>query len=63
LAKWARWLKDQRRRGHHSYVYFDNDQKSAAPKDAARLMELLSERTPKRHTRRAASAPALHAAR
>jgi uncharacterized protein YecE (DUF72 family) len=63
LAKWSRWLKDQRRRGHHSYVYFDNDQKSAAPKDAARLMELLSERAPKRHARRAASAPALHAAR
>jgi uncharacterized protein YecE (DUF72 family) len=63
LAKWSRWLKDQRRRGHHSYVYFDNDQKSAAPKDAARLMELLSERTPRRRTRRAASSAAVHAGR
>jgi uncharacterized protein YecE (DUF72 family) len=27
--------------GRTAYVYFDNDQKSAAPKDAARLQEML----------------------
>jgi uncharacterized protein YecE (DUF72 family) len=27
--------------GHSIYVYFDNDQKSAAPLDAARLMRLM----------------------
>jgi uncharacterized protein YecE (DUF72 family) len=48
---------------HPSWYEDDNDQKSAAPKDAARLVELLSARAPKRHPRRAASAPALHAAR
>ena len=28
--------------GHQAYVYFDNDQKSAAPKDAFRLIELIA---------------------
>ena len=28
--------------GHQVYVYFDNDQKSAAPKDASRLTELMA---------------------
>jgi uncharacterized protein YecE (DUF72 family) len=51
LDKWKRWLQNMRRRGHAAYVYFDNDQKSAAPKDAARLVELVS-------ARRAASAKA-----
>jgi uncharacterized protein YecE (DUF72 family) len=44
LAKWSRWLKNQRRAGHHSYVYFDNDQKSAAPADGVRLIRHLSSR-------------------
>jgi uncharacterized protein YecE (DUF72 family) len=30
------------RSGHQVYVYFDNDQKSAAPKDALRLIELIA---------------------
>lgn len=51
LMKWSRWLCEQRGRGHHSYVYFDNDQKSAAPKDAARLTELLLEQAPTRRSR------------
>jgi uncharacterized protein YecE (DUF72 family) len=41
LGEWARQSEDMRRRGYAVYVYFDNDQKSAAPKDAARLQELL----------------------
>jgi uncharacterized protein YecE (DUF72 family) len=42
LDKWRRWIQNMRRRGHTAYVYFDNDQKSAAPKDAARLVEMMS---------------------
>jgi len=34
-------MKRWQREGRHVYVYFDNDQKSAAPADARRLMELL----------------------
>jgi uncharacterized protein YecE (DUF72 family) len=41
LDKWQRWLKRMRRSRHPAYVYFDNDQKSAAPKDAAKFIELL----------------------
>jgi len=41
LEKWSRWIQDRRRRGDEVHVYFDNDQKSAAPKDAERLMALL----------------------
>jgi uncharacterized protein YecE (DUF72 family) len=41
LEEWRRWLIAVRRRGHIAYVYFDNDQKSAAPKDAARLIEMI----------------------
>jgi uncharacterized protein YecE (DUF72 family) len=41
LAEWSRFLQRQRRNGRRAYVYFDNDQKSAAPKDAARLIGLL----------------------
>jgi uncharacterized protein YecE (DUF72 family) len=42
LDKWKRWLQDTTRGGRMAYVYFDNDQKSAAPKDAAYLLQLLS---------------------
>jgi uncharacterized protein YecE (DUF72 family) len=41
LAEWSGFLQRQRKHGRHVYVYFDNDQKSAAPKDAARLIGLL----------------------
>lgn len=34
-------IRRWRRRGHDVYVYFDNDQKSAAPADAAGLRELI----------------------
>jgi uncharacterized protein YecE (DUF72 family) len=63
FATWARWLRDRRKRGHAAYVYFDNDQKSAAPADAARLIELVSGRSPKRRARRAVSAGAMSATR
>ena len=35
LAEWSRLPQRQRRNGRHVFVYFDNDQKSAAPKDAS----------------------------
>jgi uncharacterized protein YecE (DUF72 family) len=37
LRKWAREIAAWRRQRRTVYVYFDNDQKSAAPADAARL--------------------------
>ena len=43
LDKWRRWLERiMRRRADKAYVYFDNDQKSAAPKDAARFAQLFA---------------------
>jgi uncharacterized protein YecE (DUF72 family) len=44
LAVWARRLSRLREQGHSIYVYFDNDQKSAAPLDAARLLDMMSGR-------------------
>lgn len=41
LAQWAGRLKSWKRQGCDVYVYFDNDQKSAAPADAQALKELL----------------------
>jgi len=41
LRRWARMIRKWRRGRRAVYVYFDNDQKSAAPKDAQRLMRLL----------------------
>jgi uncharacterized protein YecE (DUF72 family) len=37
LDKWAAWIKAQRRAGATVFVYFDNDQASAAPLDAESL--------------------------
>ena len=42
LDKWKRWLLRMQRDGRAAYVYFDNDQKSAAPKDAGSLAGLLA---------------------
>jgi uncharacterized protein YecE (DUF72 family) len=39
LAEWRTTIANWNRRGHDVYVYFDNDQKSAAPADARQLME------------------------
>jgi uncharacterized protein YecE (DUF72 family) len=40
LAAWAAEINVWRSAKNTVYVYFDNDQKSAAPRDAARLSEL-----------------------
>jgi uncharacterized protein YecE (DUF72 family) len=41
LLNWARRIRSWKRQGCDVYVYLDNDQKSAAPADAAKLRELL----------------------
>jgi uncharacterized protein YecE (DUF72 family) len=41
LKVWARYIRKWRREQRIVYVYFDNDQKSAAPKDALSLKTLL----------------------
>jgi uncharacterized protein YecE (DUF72 family) len=43
LSSWAKRLQDWKRRGWDTYVYFDNDQKSAAPADALRLRQKLGQ--------------------
>jgi len=44
LHEWARKIAGWQRQRRDVYVYFDNDQKSAAPFDALRLMRLLQAR-------------------
>jgi uncharacterized protein YecE (DUF72 family) len=41
LREWARDIGTWRRQGRTVFVYFDNDQKSAAPLDARRLRHIL----------------------
>lgn len=41
LRHWARSLLAWQAEGRESLVYFDNDQKAAAPRDAARLMAMI----------------------
>ena len=41
LRAWARHIVKWRRQRRTVFVYFDNDQKSAAPADARRLIEML----------------------
>jgi uncharacterized protein YecE (DUF72 family) len=57
LRKWARRIRAWQREHRRIYVYFDNDQKSAAPADARRLVDLLEAgppwRTPAGRMRRA----------
>jgi uncharacterized protein YecE (DUF72 family) len=43
LSSWADRIAKWRSEKKSVYVYFDNDQKSAAPKDAARLVDLCGE--------------------
>jgi uncharacterized protein YecE (DUF72 family) len=40
LTKWHKAIKAWRSRGFDTYVYFDNDQKSAAPLDGLRLQDM-----------------------
>jgi uncharacterized protein YecE (DUF72 family) len=42
LAEWARRIKSWERQGCDVFIYFDNDQKSAAPADAMKLRQLLA---------------------
>jgi uncharacterized protein YecE (DUF72 family) len=42
LAPWTRFLEEQRAAGRDAYVYFNNDIGGHAPRDAARLTEMLS---------------------
>jgi uncharacterized protein YecE (DUF72 family) len=43
LRAWARYTGKWRRERRSVFVYFDNDQKSAAPTDARRLAEILQQ--------------------
>jgi len=42
LSKWATRIQSWKKQGCDVFVYFDNDQKSAAPADALKLQALLS---------------------
>lgn len=42
LSGWATSIRSWKKRGCDVFVYFDNDQKSAAPADAFKLQELLN---------------------
>ena len=44
LAAWAKRIKSWKAQGCDVLVYFDNDQKSAAPIDALKLKKMLSKR-------------------
>lgn len=45
LRRWAGQIADWQKAGRIVYVYFDNDQKSAAPADALRLVDYLAQKT------------------
>ena len=44
LSAWRQSILPWREEGCDIYVYFDNDQKSAAPKDALSIVRILSNR-------------------
>jgi uncharacterized protein YecE (DUF72 family) len=52
LEAWGKKIKAWRARGCDVFVYFDNDQKSAAPLDARRLTEVLGSSRPVRAERK-----------
>jgi uncharacterized protein YecE (DUF72 family) len=41
LVEWAKRIRSWKKQGCDVYVYFDNDQKSAAPADATKLRQLI----------------------
>ena len=45
LSEWGKRIKSWTKQGCDVFVYFDNDQKSAAPADALRLKQLLARPT------------------
>jgi predicted PurR-regulated permease PerM len=51
LKDWARHIRTWREFGKTIYVFFDNDQKSAAPKDARRLLRILTDKAGNRRNR------------
>lgn len=42
LKEWAKRIRSWKKRGIDVYVYFDNDQKSAAPADALKLRQIFA---------------------
>jgi uncharacterized protein YecE (DUF72 family) len=42
MRRWANAIGDWKSQGRTVFVYFDNDQKAAAPADAGRLVEMLT---------------------
>lgn len=60
LRKWADFLSEWSGRGRDVLVYFDNDQKAAAPKDAARLQAMIAREPTTRRPHRIAGWPAEH---
>jgi uncharacterized protein YecE (DUF72 family) len=44
LAAWATRIRAWKARGYDAFVFFDNDQKSAAPIDALKLKQMLPDR-------------------
>jgi uncharacterized protein YecE (DUF72 family) len=52
LRRWAEAIARWRGEGRDVLVYFDNDQKAAAPKDAIRLMRMFEEAIPATRRRR-----------
>jgi uncharacterized protein YecE (DUF72 family) len=42
LKEWAKRIRSWKNRGIDVYIYFDNDQKSAAPADALKLRQMLT---------------------
>jgi uncharacterized protein YecE (DUF72 family) len=44
LAAWAKRIRSWKAQGCDVFVFFDNDQKSAAPIDALKLKQMLPKR-------------------
>jgi uncharacterized protein YecE (DUF72 family) len=42
LTEWTKRIRSWKKQGRDVYVYFDNDQKSAAPADALKLRQMLT---------------------
>src|ERR1700709_328717 len=42
LTEWAKRIRSWKKQGNDVYVYFDNDQKSAAPADALKLRQMIA---------------------